>query len=85
MFHGLALNVRCDMMPLRRLIVPCGLASSSADGGVVSLREILGDAALPALPELAAALHEALEASLGRRLAVTFDGQRVLDRFPGAS
>jgi lipoate-protein ligase B len=74
MFHGLALNVRCDMMPFRKLIVPCGIV----DKGVTSLAELLGDARAPLAGELVGPLHRALERALGRRLSVTFDGREIL-------
>jgi lipoyl(octanoyl) transferase len=63
--HGFALNVDGDLAPFD-LIVPCGIA----DAGVTSISRELARAGRPSPPteEVAEAVHESLEAALGRSL-----------------
>lgn len=68
--HGFALNVTCDLAPFREFIVPCGIS----DADVTSLKEILGERA-PRSGDVVESVHRALEASLGRPLARTFNGK----------
>lgn len=75
--HGFALNVRCDLAPFRELIIPCGIA----DAGVTSMVELLGSEKTPSPADLVPEVHRALEAALERPLALTWDGQEIINSF----